>query len=153
MIDQNEINIPAFQRKKTLLAKAKRKPNIANKSVRKNLVSLVNDTCNIPASMTSDSEDTYLSRRAGSKKSLVEMKTTAICEGFFENINVAVIRVTSPIRVGDTIIFETTNGLFQQELLSMQQNRKDIQLARSGSEIGIKVVMEPKVGGNVYKVI
>jgi hypothetical protein len=81
------------------------------------------------------------------------MKTCGICEGYFDNIDVAIIKVTSPIRVDDRLIFEKDEGLFEQSVKSMQINRKDVTLAKSGSDIGIKVEMKPKVGTNVYKVI
>jgi hypothetical protein len=35
----------------------------------------------------------------------------------------------------------------------MQINHKDVKLAKSGSDIGLKVVIPPKIGGNVYKVL
>lgn len=81
------------------------------------------------------------------------MKKCGIVEGYYDSIKVVVISVTSPIRTGDSLIFEQTGGLFEQEVSSMQINKKDVSLARSGSDIGMKVIIEPKVGTNVYKVI
>ena len=57
------------------------------------------------------------------------------------------------IRVGDIIIFEKTDGLFEQKIETMQIDRRDIQLATTGSEIGLKVEIKPVVGSPVYKVI
>ena len=82
-----------------------------------------------------------------------EMKKCGICEGYFEKIDVAIVKLTSPLREGDQIIFEKPSGLFEQEVNSMQINRKDVRLARTGSDIGLKVSHEPTVGGTVYKVI
>ena len=82
-----------------------------------------------------------------------EMKTCGICEGYFENIQVAVIRLTSPLHEGDEIFMETREGLFKQKVTSMQIDRRPVNLARSGSDIGLKIMREPKVGGTVYKII
>ena len=84
---------------------------------------------------------------------LREMKECGYCDGYFENIDVAIIKTTSPIREGDRLIFQKEGGLFEQTIDSMQINRKDVKLARSGSDIGMKVLMEPIVGTPVYKVI
>jgi len=82
-----------------------------------------------------------------------EMQTCGRCEGYFDKIDVAVIQLTSSIRIGESIIFETDNGLFEQEIASMQINRQDIEVAHAGDDIGLKVLARPKVGGSVYKVI
>ncbi len=81
------------------------------------------------------------------------MKTCGICEGYFDNIEVAIVKVTSPIRINDKIIFEKQDGLFEQEVKSMQINRKDVTLATTGSEIGLKVYQQPTVGAPVYKIV
>lgn len=81
------------------------------------------------------------------------MQICGICEGYFDKIEVAIIKVTSPFRIGDSIIFEKQDGLFEQEIKSMQLNRKDITLATTGSEIGLKVYQKPIIGSQVYKVM
>jgi len=87
------------------------------------------------------------------RSSFREMQICGRCEGYFDKIDVAVIQLTSSIRNGDFIIFETDNGLFEQEISSMQINRQDISIAHAGDDIGLKVLARPKVGGSVYKVI
>jgi len=85
--------------------------------------------------------------------SVREMRICGKCEGFFEKINVAVLKLTCSLRRGDKILFETSEGLFEQEISSMQINREDVAIAYVGDDIGLKVELQPKVGGLVYKVI
>jgi len=151
MNEINILNIPAYQRKKSIEAQSNRirrlKPTKASRS---HDLSLITD---IPLhkvpSPTSYEENLLTS----TPKSVRKMKTCGRCEGYFENIKVALIEVTSPIRAGEKLIFETTAGLFEEKINSIQIDRKDISLARSGTKIGVKVSMEPKVGGLIYKII
>ncbi len=162
MAEINELNIPAFQRKRSLAAKARRKVGYSSslkktkRAIKKRhedpiteipLLSAINHEPDF-----SDPIDIF---KPQTKKSsnFREMKLCGRCDGYFDNIEVAVITVTSPIRKGDIIIFEKDEGLFEQEITSMQINRKDVSLARSGDDIGLKVFLKPKVGTSVYKVI
>lgn len=166
MEDVDILNVPAFKRKRSLGARARRKtPTYTQRKpltrtrrrrvVREEMDESISDIqihkqptiedvlCGLPA------EDIYSSR----KKDFREMSICGRCEGYFDKIDVAVIQLTSPLREGDSIIFETDDGLFEQVADSIQIDRKNVRLARSGSDIGIKALAKPKVGGNVYKVI
>lgn len=171
MAEINELNIPAFQRKRSLAAKARRRPNSFTSHVptkpsksrtllksRKALKERFDPPIiEIPLDIRHENDfpnplDIF---KPQSKKSsnFREMKLCGRCDGYFDKIEVAIVKVTSPIRKGDTIIFEKDEGLFEQEITSMQINRKDVSLARSGDDIGLKVFLKPKVGTSVYKVI
>lgn len=132
MTTANNLNVPAYQRKRSLAAKARKTPTRAKtrKPVR-----------------------TTRKRPITSNQGPREMKICGHCDGFFDKIDVAVIKLTSPIRIGDVIIFEKNEGLFEQEIISMQINRQDVTIAHAGDDIGLKVIMKPKVGTSVYKVI
>lgn len=170
MEEPNILNIPAFKRRRSIAARAKKTPNYLKqfqKSKKKKKRVLKQTTSyaepevyspftDIPAKPQMPSEDLFPEPEfiESKKESFYrEMKTCGICEGYFDKIEVAVIRVTSPIRRGDILIFEKQDGLFEQEASSIQINRKDITLATTGSEIGLKVIMKPLVGGQVYKLI
>ncbi len=85
---------------------------------------------------------------------LREMRLCGKCEGYLEKIQVAIVTVSAPLRVGDRVIFESeSGGLFEQNLGEMQINREDVMTAYSGDDIGMKVKAVPKKNGNVYKVI
>lgn len=71
---------------------------------------------------------------------------------YLEKIQVAIILLDKPLRQGDLIQITADGMLFQQPVESMQLNRKDIKLAKKGSEIGLKVGHAPQLDGTVYKV-
>ncbi len=72
---------------------------------------------------------------------------------YFDKIQVAVIKLAKPLRLGDIIQITADDMLFQQPVDSMQINRKPVKIAKKGSEIGLKVSMEPQMKGPVYKVL
>ena len=157
-MDLETVNIPAYQRKRSLAAKS-RSTRLTAKRItptptRKKLSTPIIRKRPITSRPRPESQFTHTIPLTNTITNEVrEMKICGICEGYFDNIDVAIIKVTSPIRTGDSLIFEKENGLFEQPIKSMQINRKDVSLARSGSDIGIKVEMIPTVGTQVYKVI
>ncbi len=72
---------------------------------------------------------------------------------YIEKIQVAIIKLEKPLRIGDIIQITAEDMLFQQPVDSMQINRKPVKIAKKGSEIGLKVGMEPQLNGTVYKVL
>jgi len=82
-----------------------------------------------------------------------EMRECGSIVDFFEQIDVVAMSVNSRIAVGDRLIFETMDGLFEQALDSMQVDRKDVEVAYSGDDVGIKVKGKPRKGGRIYKVV
>lgn len=177
MSDYDTINIPAFQRKQSLAAKARKKSTLekaVSKESRKAISSTRKKTTtrtpiirprvrddemfiNIPRMSEPEPEEVFPNPFIDSVKepsdNFREMKICGECEGYYDNINVAIVNLTSAVRVGDILIFEKNGGLFQQVIDSIQIDRKDVSLARTGSDIGLKVVMKPTVGTLVYKVI
>lgn len=181
-------NVPAFQRKRSLAAKARRcrkpataferkeagVPVVKPKVCRRRVVRasgfvgvrggerLVGGSAGSFSSPIVDSYDEpgydepgYSSSGSseGSDPAVREMALCGVVEAFFDKIDVVAVQVSSSIRVGDRLVFETRGGLFEQEIDSMQINREDVMTAYNGDDVGIKVVMEPVKGGNVYKVI
>lgn len=169
MNELDSVNIPAFKRKRSLAAKARNsaKQSISLATPKKSKARKAKRTYRIhaieelPLTTQMPSNELFpepeledyepISKKADSE--IREMAICGTCDGYFDKIDVAVIKVTSAIREGDILIFEKDDGLFQQPIQSMQQNHRDISLARSGSDIGVKVCMKPKVGTPVYKVI
>lgn len=149
MNDINILNIPAYQRKRSIAAKGRKKPSTGRATKKIDKLEFTIDSA-FP-SHGSLTEPLEMNKRKQS--GIREMKSCGICEGFFDKIDVAIIRLTAPLREDDIIIFEKTDGLFEQKVKSMQIDRKPVKLARTGSEIGIKVSMKPQVGGTIYKVI
>ena len=71
---------------------------------------------------------------------------------FFTNISVALIEVSSELKVGDNLSFEGSTTNFEQPLESMQINREEVTEAGPGDHIGIKVKERVRTGDQVFKV-
>ncbi len=71
---------------------------------------------------------------------------------FFAKIGVAVIDLTAPLKVGDRISIERDGQVIEQVVTSMQVEHKNIQEAKPGMSIGMKVDGITKDGAQVYKV-
>ncbi len=180
MEEPNTLNIPAYKRKRSLAAKSrsiskktayKAKPKKRRTTSRKTKsssgFSRLSQTARkiqdntfeepfttIPLNEKLPSEELFEDIEVKkSKKSLREWLACGHIEGYFDKIDVAIIKVTKVIRKGDTLLIEKNKGLFETTINSMQINRKDVSLARSGSDIGLKVDLKPKVGATVYKLI
>lgn len=73
-------------------------------------------------------------------------------EHFFSNINVAAIALTRRLAVGDTIEIKNEEQTVRLKVYSMQIDRKDVDVADEGDDIGIKIGEPVKVGSDVYLV-
>ncbi|MEM4704629.1 MAG: translation elongation factor-like protein [Candidatus Bathyarchaeia archaeon] len=70
---------------------------------------------------------------------------------FFSKISVAVIELTAPLSVGDTIVVKGPNTDFEQVVDSMQIEHKNVQRAEAGQSIGLKVAQRVRETDKVYK--
>lgn len=168
MEDPNILNIPAYQRKRSIMAKANKKvkylqpdvpktPKPKKARTRKKAAHTIQEAItemNIRPTISSQElfPDPFFDAPKNFK-TLREWRACGICEGYFDKIDVAIVKVTSAIRIGDIIIFEKQDGLFEKEVKSMQIDRRDINLATTGSEIGMKVDIKPIIGSTVYKLV
>jgi peptide subunit release factor RF-3 len=55
--------------------------------------------------------------------------------------------------VGDTIKITGHGKEFSQKIEGLQIDRKDVQEAKEGDAVGIKVVQKVKIGDKIYKVV
>lgn len=66
-------------------------------------------------------------------------------------IDVAILKISKGLRVGDVLLFQSENSMFEDRVDSMQINRKEVKIAKKGAEIGMKVSMLPRSGTKVYR--
>ncbi len=69
---------------------------------------------------------------------------------YLSNINVAIIKTTVPLKIGDVLLIQGDGYLFTQPITEMQIDRKPVKRAKKGSHIGLKVTHEAAVNGTVY---
>ena len=70
---------------------------------------------------------------------------------FYDKIGVAVVDVLAPIKVGDLIKISGHDKEFTQTVNSMQIEHEQIQTAKKGQGIGLKVDQPVKEGDLVFK--
>jgi len=69
---------------------------------------------------------------------------------FFAQVGVIAIRLTAPLKVGDTIKVRGGQGEFTQTIDSMQIDRKPVQKAKKGDSVGIKISDKAHKGNKVF---
>ena len=67
------------------------------------------------------------------------MKEIGYVTDYFSKIEVAAIKLSGPLKVGDKIHIKGHTSDFQQKVESMQIRQKPVKEAKKGNEIGIKV--------------
>ena len=70
---------------------------------------------------------------------------------YFNHVSAAAIKLTKPLKIGDTIIFKGGEAEFQQKVESMQINRKPVKEAKKGDEIGIIVKEKVRKGYKIFR--
>jgi len=70
---------------------------------------------------------------------------------YFGKIEVAVIKLEDILKVGDTIKIVGGGVEFTQPVESMQIEHEQVQEAKAGESIGLKVAQKVKEGYKVYK--
>ena len=72
---------------------------------------------------------------------------------YFNKISVAVVELEDTLKVGDVIHIKGATTDFTQEVESMQIEHKNVDTAKKGQAIGLKVSQPVRENDNVYKVI
>jgi len=71
---------------------------------------------------------------------------------YFPHVQAAVIKVKKPLNNGDTVKIKGHTTDLTQTVSSMQIDRVEIQTAKKGDEIGLKVSSRVRQGDKVYKI-
>jgi putative protease len=70
---------------------------------------------------------------------------------FYNKIQVAVVRLTDKVAVGDRVHFKGENTDFQQEIASMQIEHAPVTEASAGMEVALKVDGRVRQGDGLYR--
>lgn len=84
---------------------------------------------------------------------MAEEKPIGEVTHFYKNINVAVIKFSEPVKVGDTVHFRGVTTDFTQKIKSMQFDHEEIEEAKKGEEVGLKVDERVRIGDEIYPVV
>jgi putative protease len=81
----------------------------------------------------------------------MEGKQIGVVSNYFEHVQVAAIKLSGNLKLGDTIRVVGGEIDFEQVIDSMQISHKFVETAKSGDEIGIKIVEKVRKDYKVYK--
>jgi len=81
-----------------------------------------------------------------------EKKLVGKVSHYFTKIGVAVIELTGTLSIDDNISIEGASTNFTQKIDSMQIEHKNINKAKKGDSIGLKVIDRVREGDLVYKI-
>lgn len=71
---------------------------------------------------------------------------------YFGNINVGIIELSDGLKVGETIHIKSSTTDFEQAVDSMQVEHQNIEAAKAGDQVGLKVTQKVREGDQVFKV-
>ena len=71
---------------------------------------------------------------------------------FFDHISVAVLELTDKIRVGDTLHFLGHATDFKQEVTSLQIEHQNVEEAKPGQDVALKVAQKVHPNDAVFKI-
>ncbi|MDD5551704.1 MAG: translation elongation factor-like protein [Candidatus Pacebacteria bacterium] len=82
---------------------------------------------------------------------MTEEKPIGKITHYFPKVQAAIVKLNSPLKIGDKIKLKKDEEEFEQEVKSMQVDHTDITKAKKGDEVGIKVDKKVKENWEVYK--
>lgn len=71
---------------------------------------------------------------------------------YLPKIDVAIIKLTYSLKIGDFIYISSQDGLFLQQITEMQIDRRPVLHARAGDHIGLKVNEPAQIEGKIFKI-
>lgn len=79
-------------------------------------------------------------------------KPVGVVTHYYGGIEVAIVKFSKPVKKGIEVNFKGVTTDFNQKVDSMQYEHKNIDLAKKGQEVGIKVEDKVREGDEVYLV-
>ena len=83
----------------------------------------------------------------------MEEKEIGVVTHYFGHLSVGIVKLKDSLKVGDTIHFKGHTSDFEQVVESMQIEHKDVQEAKAGDAVGLKVKDHVREHDIVYKVV
>ena len=71
---------------------------------------------------------------------------------YFPKVGVAVVKLEGNLKIGDQIKLKRGEEEFEQSVKSMQIEHENLEVAKKGEEIGLKVDQKVKEGWKVHRV-
>jgi putative protease len=71
---------------------------------------------------------------------------------YYSKINVAIVELSAPLKIGDKIHIKGHETDFSQSVSSMQIEHQNVEVAKKGEVIGLQVDQKIREGDEVYLV-
>jgi U32 family peptidase len=84
---------------------------------------------------------------------MAEAKPIGEVTHYFNNIGVVIVRFSKDVAVGESVQFKGATTDFTHKIESMQFDHKDVDKAKKGQEVGIKVGDRVRAGDKVFEVV
>ena len=68
----------------------------------------------------------------------------------YDKIGVAVVRLSSAVKTGDTVKVKSGDAEFEDVIASMQVDHKEVSSAKKGAEVAMKLSQKAKEGSMLY---
>jgi putative protease len=91
-------------------------------------------------------------KKQTSKKNLIKNKIIGSITHYFPHVKAAVLKVKTPVIIGEEIWIKGHTSDFKEKISSMQIDHKPILKAKKGDEIGLMVENRVRRGDVIYKV-
>jgi len=80
----------------------------------------------------------------------MEEKEIGIITHYFSKISVGIIELNAPLKVGDTIHIKGAHDDFTQTIDSLQIEHEDVESAKEGDFVGLKVIQQVHPNDRVF---
>ncbi|HLG25682.1 MAG TPA: hypothetical protein VI588_02735 [Candidatus Gracilibacteria bacterium] len=171
--DPEVLKIPAYQRKKSIISQAKQRLILTALDRKEARLGIHSKQATAPIGPRETLVPKARKRKIGTSprllktsglaaasqsalepdiQSLPSKKIAAIgtVTHYLGKIDVAIIKLSAALGVGDTVIVEGENHLFFQQIEEIQIDRKPVKNAKKGAHIGVKTAYPAKVNGKLY---
>lgn len=158
------LRIPAFRRKKLLKIKLSNKKTAAKKPGKRLSPRLSKRTVKKIKPLKSrktfkkivKAKKVLVKRPAIARtprQALPRLQPIGMVTHYYDRINVGVLKLSGPLRIGDRLRLKGKKGEFEQAIKSMQVEHQPIEVAAKGADLGLKVDQEVKVDAIAYKIL
>ena len=80
----------------------------------------------------------------------MEEKEIGVVTHYFGNISVGIVKLSAPLKTGDTIHIKGAHDDFIQEVSTIQIEHEPVESAKKGDLIGIKVIQKVHANDKVF---
>ncbi|MBU1015151.1 hypothetical protein KKI17_01775 [Patescibacteria group bacterium] len=90
-------------------------------------------------------------KKVGVRKPATKEKLIGKVSHYFDKLGVAAIKLSAPLKKGDTVRIEGGDVSVRKKVVSLQKDHKTVAEGKKGDEVGVKIGKKVREGYRVYK--